>query len=322
MEIQTRVCDDEAVLLDRGEVPPLARRSLPAVCTMTLLALAGAGARAGQTSSHLSAVVSMSSDPVGCSHDGDDCRHTGCCVQAGNRCFRKNSHWASCNETCNPYQKWDHDRKQWSTEAERVWDCTMIVAQAAQPPAVAPTVEPATPATTVAPAAGTPSCAFDGDDCRLSGCCARAGSTCYVKNDHWASCNETCLPFSKWSHHHGHWVHTSHREWDCSSLTAPLVPASSTQALPNTLGSNWGSNKAVVYQGCPEDGHDCRDTRCCARRGSRCYVKNDHWASCNETCTPYTKWDGPHGQGSWKRMDYPVWRCDDITVDGEAVAQE
>merc|ERR1712137_1338225 len=57
--------------------------------------------------------------------------------------------------------------------------------------------------------------------------------------------------------------------------------------------------KSSVYAGCPEDGHDCRSSRCCARRGSKCFVKNDHWASCNETCMPFTHWDGPHGHGSW-----------------------
>merc|ERR1711879_935264 len=68
-----------------------------------------------------------------------------------------------------------------------------------------------------------PACSFDGSDCRQTGCCARDGSKCYRKNDHWASCDETCLSFSRWSHHHHHWVHTSEPVWDCTVLTEPVA---------------------------------------------------------------------------------------------------
>jgi len=67
--------------------------------------------------------------------------------------------------------------------------------------------------------------------------------------------------------------------------------------------------------GCTWDGDDCRSSRCCAKEGSECYVKNRHWASCNETCSPNMKWEaGVDRHGHWAVTHYPVWECLDITV--------
>merc|ERR1712060_42163 len=70
---------------------------------------------------------------------------------------------------------------------------------------------------------------------------------------------------------------------------------------------------ATAYGGCQEDGLDCRYSRCCARQGSRCFVKDDRWASCNESCFSFTQWEGHHRHGHWKRTNFPVWDCTDIT---------
>merc|ERR1719210_2736284 len=164
-----------------------------------------------------------------------------------------------------------------TTAAPRV--VVETVAATAAPAVVDETASTAAPAVVAQPVA--PACSSDGSDCRATGCCARAGSQCYRKNDHWASCNETCLPFSKWSHHHHRWEHASQPVWDCTVLTEPVAVAVAPQPVP-TL--DLDSYKRSVYEGCPEDGHDCRFSRCCARRGSKCYKKNDHWFSCNETC--------------------------------------
>jgi len=350
MELQTHVCDDEVLLTERRESPFIAKRVLPtSLCAVTLMAAAGAGGHIAWNSSKAADVgdaISLHGVVVagGCSNDGDDCRSTGCCTSAGSSCYRKNSHWASCNESCSQYRKWSHSHHYWHDTHERVWDCAMLVRQdlpvtnaattaapvvvtevetvaataapvvVAQPVAVVETVAATAAPVVVAPPVA-PACSFDGDDCRATGCCARAGSSCYRKHDHWASCNETCLPFSKWSHHHHRWVHTSEPVWDCSVLTEP-IPVAAAPGFTDAPLPQWDldSYKSSVYQGCTEDGHDCRYSQCCARRGSKCYVKNDHWASCNETCMPYTHWDGPHGHGSWKRTSYPVWECRDITT--------
>merc|ERR1719297_612977 len=78
----------------------------------------------------------------------------------------------------------------------------------------------------------------------------------------------------------------------------------------------WTSNPTRFdTQGCTWDGDDCRSSRCCAKAGSRCYVKNHHWASCNETCHTHRKWQGyVDRRGHWTVTDYPVWQCTDITA--------
>merc|ERR1711920_6169 len=62
---------------------------------------------------------------------------------------------------------------------------------------------------------------------------------------------------------------------------------------------------------------DCRDTRCCAEPGSRCYKKSKHWASCNATCSSHMVWEGPRqrfdNSGYWKATHHHVWECADIT---------
>jgi len=43
---------------------------------------------------------------------------------------------------------------------------------------------------------------------------------------------------------------------------------------------------ATTSQQCSTKNKDCRNTKCCAEPGMRCYQKNRWWASCKETCTP------------------------------------
>jgi len=78
----------------------------------------------------------------------------------------------------------------------------------------------------------------------------------------------------------------------------------------------WTSQpQRVDANQCTWDGDDCRSSRCCAKEGSRCFVKNHHWASCNETCHTHRKWQGyVDRRGHWTVTDYPVWQCADITA--------
>jgi len=68
--------------------------------------------------------------------------------------------------------------------------------------------------------------------------------------------------------------------------------------------------------GCTWDGDDCRSSKCCARPGSRCYVKSSHWASCNDTCHSHVKWTGKH----WKTTSHAVWECTDLSASTTASA--
>merc|ERR1711997_1421575 len=111
-------------------------------------------------------------------------------------------------------------------------------------------------------------------------------------------------------------IHSNHHHH--AAETEPAIP----QYYPPPA-EYWPAPEyyaATVYGGCQEDGLDCRYSRCCARQGSRCFVKNDRWASCNESCFSHTQWEGAHHHGSWKRTNYPVWDCTDITTEGNVHA--
>merc|ERR1712039_201426 len=267
MEVETRVCDDELLLPESRTSSVQARRVLPGVVALGLLAAGGVGGRAAWNSAQVKEAVSL---------HGED-------------------HWHSYWNRYTP--------EFWQTYWQRY------------------------------PQFDESGCSWDGHDCGQSRCCARQGSRCYVEDSHWASCNETCLSTTRWSgsYHHGHWVHTHYPVWDCTDITAeakeaeaadvetPEVEDVETQQAPPVYPPPpefWPSHEyytATAYGGCQEDGLDCRYSRCCARQGSRCYVKDHHWASCNESCFSFTQWEGHHHHGHWKRTNYPVWDCTDIT---------
>jgi len=120
-------------------------------------------------------------------------------------------------------------------------------------------------------------CSQDGEDCRASQCCAQEGSTCFRKNDHWASCNATCAHNYKWENNQWNNKGDEHH-WDCHALS------------------------------CAEDGQNCMSSRCCAHYGSKCFQKDEHWASCNSTCSNNNLWEG----GAWVDKGCKQWDCDEL----------
>lgn len=81
-----------------------------------------------------------------------------------------------------------------------------------------------------APAPGTGSCAADGDDCSTSKCCADASKTCYVKDEHWATCRSECTP--------GIWAQDPpeyQTSWSCDVLTAPSLAAKEADPTATNL---------------------------------------------------------------------------------------
>lgn len=57
-----------------------------------------------------------------CTADGEDCRKSQCCTNAGSVCFKKNDYWASCNATCSPNMLWEGGH--WVDKgAQHNWDC-------------------------------------------------------------------------------------------------------------------------------------------------------------------------------------------------------
>lgn len=73
---------------------------------------------------------------------------------------------------------------------------------------------------------------------------------CFEKDSGWASCNHTC------SRHHNN----ERVPWSCNILGAWKPP------------------------NCSWDGESCLQTKCCKRAGTRCYEKDQYWASCQLRC--------------------------------------
>jgi len=333
MELQTNICDDEVLLAERRESPFRAKRALPGLCAVTILAAAGAGGRAAWNSSQVDHAVSLQGVVVAaaCSNDGDDCRSTGCCVRAGNSCYRKNAHWASCNESCSQHRKWSHHHHYWHDTAERVWDCAVLTRQAApatQPATAAPTTQPATAALVAQPAAPAVATCDDwdvtDDEDRSELEHWRGNPNGDLTDEEYAAL-APCFAL----------LDAGKAQPEAQLEAPPAQPVAQAPVVvspynPNPAGQPVAQDAVAVNpynpdpalwasdsykaSGCPEDGHDCRTARCCARRGSKCFVKNHHWASCNETCMPYTHWQGTHGHGSWKHTSHRVWDCTDITT--------
>lgn len=281
MEVSSRVCEDEVLPVESRGSNAQFKRILPGFCGLTLLGAAGLGGRSVWTSTQFDKAISM---PGG-----------------------YNGPWPASH-----YDHHSHDYyvDAWGSHPEEWWRSF--------PDRFDRTDDQG--------------CSWDGHDCMETRCCAREGSRCFQKDSLYAACNETCLSFTKWegSWHHGKWVHTHTPHWDCNDITQDPPPADPNQrrlhSAPNPRQippglypppvAFWPSHeyyKAAVYGGCQEDGLDCRYSRCCAREGSRCYVKNSRWASCNETCISYTQWEGSHRHGHWQRTNHPVWDCTDIT---------
>lgn len=109
------------------------------------------------------------------------------------------------------------------------------------------------------------------ENCKDSRCCKDPGHTCFRKNEHWASCKDTCTP--------GISLHDpeEHRTpWSCevTGLKGTGICSSATE--------------------------DCKDTGCCKNPGYTCYEKNEHFSNCNVSCrVGVSPHDPPQHQTPW-----------------------
>jgi hypothetical protein len=181
-----------------------------------------------------------------CTADGQDCSASKCCSQWGSTCYKKNDHWASCNATCNPYYKWEHD--QWVHKDYKVWDCKAL---------------------------SRPPCTHDGENCDASRCCISPGSTCYKKNEYWASCNQSCTQNWKWENNH--WVEKPADEkiWDCDVLSHGEKPDHSGEDITCEAKAEKECFK------CEQENGNCKECRWDSRIA--CCMRNDGGKS-KETC--------------------------------------
>ncbi|CAK0800130.1 unnamed protein product [Prorocentrum cordatum] len=233
-----------------------------------------------------------------CTPNGASCALSQCCSEPGAKCYKKNDYWSSCNQTCNPNYLWMETG--WVVTNETVWDCEDLT--------VSP-VESADPIADAEAEDQNNTCSQNGASCALSQCCAEPGSKCYKKNDYWSSCNQTCNPYYMWQV--DRWVETNETVWDCEDLT--VSPVESADPIADAEAEDQNNT-------CSQNGASCALSQCCAEPGSKCYKKNDYWSSCNQTCNPYYMWQVDR----WVETNETVWDCEEVrppcTPNGESCA--
>jgi len=119
-------------------------------------------------------------------------------------------------------------------------------------------------------------CSSDTENCMSSKCCKIPGRKCFMKNEYWANCNDTCAP--------GH-----------------------VDAYDRTHGITTGWNCSVLTKGqCAKDHEDCTGKDGCCSEGHVCYVKNEHWKNCNAGCQRGV------GANKYEHSDYEheSWSCE------------
>jgi len=179
-----------------------------------------------------------------CSGSSEDCYKTKCCSEQGMQCYAKNKDWAECRASCNPGRDpSDVDSSPWSCEevGER--------------------------------ASGEPlQCAQNGDNCTESKCCNEPGSTCFSKNETYATCRQFCTPGPDYADEDS-------QPWRCWKMG------------PTKAGkADW------VDEECSGDADDCSKTKCCKTSGNLCYEKGEGWAQCKAECSteqPENEWEKP-----------------------------
>ncbi|CAK0800143.1 unnamed protein product [Prorocentrum cordatum] len=211
-----------------------------------------------------------------CSQDGASCALSQCCSEPGSKCYKKNDHWSSCNQTCNPYYMWKDGG--WVETNETVWDCEEV----------------------------RPPCSQAGESCALTQCCSEPGASCYKKNDYWFACNLTCDPNSMWME--DRWVKTNETVWDCGVIAIESTDNATDAADTDAPADSASSSDASTASACSQNGESCAQTMCCSEPGAKCYKKNDHWSSCNQTCDPLSLWEVDR----WVVTNETVWDCEEV----------
>jgi len=183
-----------------------------------------------------------------CTAQYQDCRSSQCCSDPGLTCFRKDTNYATCQFSCTPGIHSDEP-----PQFQTPWSCQVLGA--------APSPMPSPP---------QKQCTAQYQDCRISQCCSDPGYTCYLKDNNYGTCLQTCTPG----------IHVDEPSqfrtpWSCQALGE-----SPPQKLPQ-------------QQQCTPHHQDCRSTRCCTDVGYKCYQKDPWHAQCMQSCTPGIHMDEP-----------------------------
>jgi len=79
-----------------------------------------------------------------------------------------------------------------------------------------------------------------------------------------------------------------------SPLPSPSTPPSTPVPMPSPVPSPGTATNCVTA------GEDCRATKICCDTSQGCYEKDQHWASCKDTCTPgLDPFDPPQHRTPW-----------------------
>mmetsp|Transcript_102313 Transcript_102313/g.294510 ORF Transcript_102313/g.294510 Transcript_102313/m.294510 type:complete len:724 (+) Transcript_102313:91-2262(+) len=114
-----------------------------------------------------------------CAKEGENCRKSGCCSDAGMQCYEKNRKEAYCRASCEP-------GPDLFGEDSDPWTCKAFGPRTPGSPKAAPGRNVS--------AWVAEECAAANKDCRKSGCCRDVGTACFTKNDGWATCLRDCTP--------------------------------------------------------------------------------------------------------------------------------
>lgn len=185
-------------------VPNWLPLSLAAVLSVVAIAAVARGHSASR-----SAQLAASRDLLErvCAASGRDCQKSHACCKAGDKCYRKNEFWASCQASCDPDTADELDGERWTCE---------VLADSADGGAKTATgaeeVVDLPKCTNVSDAACLKArCSVPGGgaagDCSKTWCCVQPGTQCYKQNKWWAGCKQACP--------------TKH--WDCEEL-GPRTP--------------------------------------------------------------------------------------------------
>jgi len=211
-----------------------------------------------------------------CAATNKDCRKQRCCKDAGKQCYKKNTKWYGCKETCVPGGPDPIDSN------NDTWNCTAVGMR--------------TPGSyrggTKAPWVSK-WCSIRNTNCFHTKCCRDAGHQCFLKNAGWATCMPTCI--------HGPLLNDANAQiWNCTGLggrTPGMAPAEpSMQNL-----ADW------VRTNCSKQGENCQKTMCCANATQQCYSKNENWATCRRGCQP-----GIHAKDIDKTPWKTPWKCNKL----------
>jgi len=204
-----------------------------------------------------------------CSKDGEDCRLTKCCREAGMQCYEKAHYWAACKAACTPgpdLMAADSDP----------WTCKAL---GDRKPGAAPWV--------------AQECATTAENCASKQCCKDANHQCYQKDNFWSECKPSCKPGSK--------VHPWGKAWSCNKIGMRTPASAAGPEASKGVVAKWVAEK------CSGDGEDCRHSQCCKAVGWQCYAKDKNWATCKPSCAERDPFDptnatwscAPLGTRSW-----------------------